>query len=174
MNEQVIQNFDGNEFRRVLGHYPTGVCAVTTMVNDAPVGMIVGSFTSASLDPPLIAFLPDKRSTTWPKIEAAGRFCVNILAAQQLDVCKVVASRAENKFEQVTYRQSGSGMPMIEGAVAWIDCDLHAIHEAGDHHIALGRVLSLDVGPADRPLIFFQGGYGQFSSLTATVDKAVQ
>jgi len=158
-----VQNFDSNEFRHVLGHYPTGVCAVTAMADNMPVGMIIGSFTSASLDPPLIAFFPDKRSTSWPKIEATGRFCVNILAAHQNDVCRALASKAENKFEQINYRHSGSGMPIINGAVAWIDCDLYSVHEAGDHYMVLGQVHSLNAEHSHRPLLFFQGGYGQFS-----------
>lgn len=163
----MIQTFDANEFRRVLGYYPTGVCAVTTMVADTPVGMIVGSFTSASLDPPLVAFFPDKRSTTWPRIETAGRFCVNILSAHQNDVCKAITSRSEDRFETVDYRRSASGTPMIAGSVAWIDCELHACLDAGDHHVVLGRVRSLDVGQINRPLLFFRGGYGQFSPLAA-------
>ena len=76
---------DGQEFRRILGHYPTGVCAITALAPSGPVGMVVGSFTSVSLDPALVAFLPDRKSNTWPKIQAAGHFCVNILAERQLD-----------------------------------------------------------------------------------------
>jgi 3-hydroxy-9,10-secoandrosta-1,3,5(10)-triene-9,17-dione monooxygenase reductase component len=159
--------FNSAEFRRILGHYPTGVCAVTTMVGELPVGMVVGSFTSVSLDPPLVAFFPDRSSTSWPKIEATGRFCVNVLAEHQHDVCRALASKAENKFEKVAYRESGAGLPIIDGSVAWIDCDLHAVYEAGDHFIVLGRVHSLDAEHAHRPLLFFQGGYGQFSPFTA-------
>jgi flavin reductase (DIM6/NTAB) family NADH-FMN oxidoreductase RutF len=155
--------FDSKDFRRILGHYPTGVCAVTAVNNGLPVGMVVGSFTSVSLDPPLVAFFPDRGSTSWPKIEATGRFCVNILADHQHDVCRALASKSENKFEGVPYRTSGAGMPIIEESVAWIDCDLHAVHEAGDHFIVLGRVHSLDAEHAKRPMLFFQGGYGQFS-----------
>jgi flavin reductase (DIM6/NTAB) family NADH-FMN oxidoreductase RutF len=159
----VAQAFDSKDFRRILGHYPTGVCAVTAMSGGRPVGMVVGSFTSVSLDPPLVAFFPDRTSTSWPKIEATGRFCVNVLAEHQHDVCRALASRAENKFEQVAYRISSAGLPIIEGSVAWIDCDLNAVHEAGDHFIVVGQVHSLDAEHLHRPLLFFQGGYGQFS-----------
>lgn len=167
MEDVLIHAFDSNDYRRVLGHYPTGVCAVTAMVADMPFGMIVGSFTSASLDPPLVAFFPDKRSTSWSRIGAAGRFCVNILAAHQHDICKALASKSENKFDGIAYRRSQSGMPIIEGAVGWIDCDLHAVHEAGDHYMVLGQVLSLDAERTYPPLLFFQGGYGQFSPFAA-------
>lgn len=167
MDNPSTQQFDGAEFRRVLGHYPTGVCAVTAMSEDGPVGMVVGSFTSASLDPPLIAFFPDRRSTTWPKIKAVGRFCVNVLAANQNDVCRVLASKADNKFEQITYSQSATDVPVIDGSIAWIDCRLHSVHEAGDHYMVLGQVCAMRAESTHRPLLFFQGGYGEFLSFTA-------
>jgi 3-hydroxy-9,10-secoandrosta-1,3,5(10)-triene-9,17-dione monooxygenase reductase component len=155
--------FDSSEFRRILGHYPTGVCAVTAMEESAPLGMVVGSFTSVSLDPPLVAFFADRNSRSWARIEAAGRFCVNVLGEHQREICRALASRAQNKFDGVSYRQSSTGLPIIEEAIAWIDCDLHAVHEAGDHLIALGKVHSLDIAHPGRPLLFFQGGYGRFS-----------
>lgn len=155
--------FDSNEFRRILGHYPTGVCAITAMSGDGPVGMVVGSFTSVSLDPPLVAFFPDRASTSWPKIEAAGRFCVNVLAEDQLDVCRALASKAKNKFEPLSYRLSRAGLPIIDNIVAWIDCDLYAVHEAGDHFVAIGQVHSLDGDAARNPLLFHKGAYGQFA-----------
>ncbi len=165
--EICVPTFDSSEFRRVLGHYPTGVCAITATAGESPIGMIVGSFTSASLDPPLVAFFPDKRSTSWPKIEATGRFCVNVLAAHQNDVCRAIASKAENKFDQIAHRASESGAPIIDGAIAWIDCDLHAVHEAGDHYVVLGLVRSLGAEHTHRPLLFFQGGYGEFAPFAA-------
>ena len=106
-------SFDSQEFRRILGHYPTGVCAITAMVDGSPAGMVVGSFTSVSLDPPLVAFLPDRKSTSWPKIEAAGRFCVNVLAEHQKDVCRALSSKADNKFGAVPYRLSNLMTPLI-------------------------------------------------------------
>ena len=130
---------------------------------------MVGSFTSVSLEPALVAFLPDRRSNTWPKIEAAGHFCVNILAQNQLGVCTALASKAENKFEGIPYRLSGSGLPLIEDVVAWIDCQLYAVHEAGDHFIAVGRVLALDVERPEPPLIFLRGGYGSILPFSADV-----
>jgi 3-hydroxy-9,10-secoandrosta-1,3,5(10)-triene-9,17-dione monooxygenase reductase component len=159
----VSVSFDNAAFRRTLGHYPTGVCAITAMQGHTPVGMIVGSFTSVSLEPPLVAFFPDRRSTSWPKIKAAGRFCVNILSEDQQDVCYALSAKTGNKFEAIRYRVSGTGLPIIDGVVAWIDCDLHNVDEAGDHFIAIGKVHSLDVEHPGNPLLFFKGGYGQFA-----------
>lgn len=159
--------FDSADFRRILGHYPTGVCAITATEQDTPVGMVVGSFTSVSLDPPLVAFFPDRKSTSWPRIERAGRFCVNVLSEHQRDVCRALSSKAENKFEAVSYRLSAAGLPIIADALAWIDCDLDAVHEAGDHFIAVGKVHSLAVEHPHQPLLFFKGGYGQFAPFLA-------
>ncbi len=162
-----METLDSREFRRILGHYPTGVCVVTALSGAVPVGMVVGSFTSVSLDPALVAFLPDRKSNTWPKIHAAGHFCVNVLAESQLDVCEALASKADNKFDAIPYRLSGSGLPLIKDVVAWIDCQLYAVHEAGDHYIAIGRVLAFDVERPDPPLIFLRGGYGSILPFSA-------
>ncbi|WP_242126767.1 flavin reductase family protein [Sphingobium sp. Sx8-8] len=159
--------FDSSTFRRVLGHYPTGVCVVTAAGTDAlPTGMVVGSFTSVSLDPPLVAFFPAKTSHSWPLIEQAGKFCVNILASDQQPLCKQFATSGADKFSGVSHRVSTNGSPILDGVVAWIDCQLDAVHEAGDHFIVLGRVVALEVETPGKPLLFFQGGYGEFAHLS--------
>lgn len=152
-------------FRRILGHYPTGVCAVMAMEPNGPVGMIAGSFTSVSLDPPLVGFLPDRKSTTWPKLQATGRFCVNVLSDRQQAVCNSLSSKMEDKFQAVPYKLSPAGLPIPEGAIAWIDCTILAVHEADDHYIVIGEVESLDADPVRPPLIFHQGTFGSVSSL---------
>lgn len=147
-------------FRRVLGHYPTGVCVITAMGTDGPCGMSVGSFTSVSLDPPLVAFFPAKSSTSWPKIRACGCFCVNVLAEDQADIGRIFAANGVDRFAKAGWESNARGVPVLTGATAWIDCDLHAVYDAGDHDIVLGRVRELDVAVAAAPpLIFFRGGY---------------
>lgn len=157
-------SFDARRFRDVLGHFPTGVAAVTAIDADGcPTGMTVGSFTSVSLDPPYVAFLPDKGSSSFPKIRAAGSFCVNVLSADQEHICRNFAAKGTDKFQGSPWRPAPSGSPVLEGTVAWIDCDIEVIHEAGDHYIVIGRVRELGHHPEIRPLVFFQGGFGQFS-----------
>jgi flavin reductase (DIM6/NTAB) family NADH-FMN oxidoreductase RutF len=154
---------DPSWFRKVLGQYPTGVCVVTAAGPDgAPAGMTVGSFTSVSLEPPLVAFLPSASSTSWARIQSAGHFCVNILASDQETVCRAFASRNADKFAGLEWRPAASGAPILEQAVAWIDCSLKSVQEAGDHYIVLGQVRDLDVQRPSLPLLFFQGGYGRF------------
>jgi len=143
----------------VLGQYPTGVTVVTAVdAAGKAYGLAVGSFTSVSLDPPLVAFMPDKNSSSWPKIKDIGSFCVNVLGADQEPVCRAFASKAPDKFEGLDWRPAPSGAPILDNVVAWIDCDLDTIHEAGDHFIVIGQVRSLDVASPGLPLLFFGGG----------------
>lgn len=154
---------ESRAFRNILGHYPTGVCAITSMADGKPVGMVVGSFTSVSLDPPLVAFFPDCSSSSWPKIESSGRFCVNVLSQRQHGLCHALAAKAENKFENIDYRLSPAGLPLLPESLAWFDCHLSAVHEAGDHFIAIGHVDALDLADSELPLLFFRGSYGSFA-----------
>lgn len=152
-----------SRFRQVLGHFPTGVTVITAAPDDEPVGLAVGSFASVSLDPPLVAFFAGKTSTSWPRIEAAGAFCVNILAEDQEDVCRRFASKDEDKFAGLGWTPASSGSPVLQGVLAWIDCDIDSVTEAGDHWCVMGRVRELDVGHDGAPLLFFRGGYGRFA-----------
>lgn len=158
---------DPSWFRQVLGQYPTGVTVITAMCADGqPNGMAVGSFTSVSLSPPLVAFFPDKSSTTWPKICPVGAFCVNVLGADQEDVCRLFATKGADRFAQLKWRPGQSGAPILEGAVAWIDCAIELVQDAGDHYIVIGRVRDLDLGAEELPLLFYRGGYGRFAPLS--------
>lgn len=153
---------DSVTFRNVLGHFPTGVVIVTAIDGGEPVGMAVGSFTSVSLDPPLVAFLPTRSSTSFPRISSAGSFAVNVVGAADEELCRGFATRGADKFAGVDWWLSEGGSPVLGRAVAWIDCDIETIHEAGDHLIVIGRVLALAVGTGQDPLLFFRGGYGRF------------
>jgi flavin reductase (DIM6/NTAB) family NADH-FMN oxidoreductase RutF len=163
-DESVKSSVDGARFRQVLGHFPTGVTVITAITDAGPVGLAVGSFFSVSLDPPLVAFCAGKSSTSYPKIAEAGHYCVNVLADEQEDICRVFASKGDDKFATIGWRPSpATGAPVINDVLAWIDCDIHAVHEAGDHYIVIGRVHELEVGHEGGPLVFFRGGYGRYT-----------
>src|SRR4051794_5380909 len=162
-----MSDIEARRFREVLGHFPTGVAVVTGVDPDGqPAGMAVGSFSSGSLDPPLVGFMPDRSSSSWPKFRDSGAFCVNILGAEQESVCRAFAMKGGDKFAELSWRPAGSGSPVLDGVLAWIDCDIDVVHEAGDHYIVIGRVRELDIGTPALPLVFFQGGYGRFTSLS--------
>lgn len=153
-------------FRQVLGNYPTGVCVITALNGgNAPVGMVVGTFTSVSLDPPLVGFLPDKRSSSWPQIEAAGHFCVNVLASDQMALCRQLAASGPDKFSGVEYTVSRHNLPVLGGAMVSIECQLHSVTDAGDHWFVLGHVLGLEAHREADPMLFFKGRYGGFAEI---------
>lgn len=168
------RQIDGTRFREVLGSYPTGVAIVTCIdEHGVPAAMVIGSFTSVSLEPPLIAYLPMKTSRTFARMRGAASFCVNILAADQEAVCQHFASPADDKFAGLAWHPSPAGNPVLDGVVAWIDCDYASVTEAGDHYIVLGGVLDMQLERDTAPLLFFQRGYGRFSpgSLVAAAER---
>jgi flavin reductase (DIM6/NTAB) family NADH-FMN oxidoreductase RutF len=164
---------DPTLFRETLGHYPTGVAVVTAVAEDGnPAGMVVGTFSSVSLDPPLIAFFPATSSGSFAHVRTAAAFCINVLASNQEALCRRLATGGAGKFDGVRWRSGPLGSPILEGAVSWIECTFEDIREAGDHLIVLGRVHEFAVERSTLPLLFFQGGYGRFSpgSFIATPD----
>lgn len=155
--------FDGARFRQVLGHFCTGVTVITAVVDGEPVGFTAQSFTSVSLDPPLVAVCPARTSNSWPRIRSTGVFCANVLADDQEALGRVFATRGADKFHGVGWAPSrATGSPVLDGALAWVDCRIEAEHDGGDHLVVLGRVVNLGVGDAGRPLLFYRGGYGRF------------
>ena len=160
-----MSTIDPTDYRKTLGTYPTGVVIISADSPDGPVGLAIGSFTSVSLDPPLIGFLPGRRSTTWPKIEAAGSFCVNILAADQMSVLRAFSAKDGDKYGSVDHRTEVTGSPVIEGVLSWIDCTIDSVIDAGDHWWVMGKVEAMKVEREDvGPLLFFRGSYGAFNA----------
>lgn len=157
-------------FRDVLSQFASGVTVVTAMSGGEPVGMTCQSFSSVSLDPPLVMFIPAKTSRAWPLIQRSGKFLVNVLAADQAWLSNQMASRGSEKFAGVDWAPSeATGSPLLRGTIAHLDCSIHAVHEAGDHYVVIGRVLALETGDADDPLLFFRGRY---STTETTTDGA--
>lgn len=152
---------DARHFRDVLGRFCTGVTVVTSMSGDEPVGMTCQSFSSVSLTPPLVLFCPAKTSRAWPLMQRAGHFCVNLLAEGQDELSNTMASKGADKFAGVGWSPSKTGAPLIDGVLGWVDCTIHAVHEAGDHYVVIGKVQDLGFGDAEDPLLFFQGKYGR-------------
>lgn len=154
---------EAGEFRRVLGNFATGVTVVTAPgTGDAPspAGFACQSFSSLSLDPPLVCFMVGRTSSTWPRIAAAGAFCVNVLGAGQGELCRAFAVSGADKFAGVAYDAAPvSGAPRLAGAVAWVDCAVHAVHTGGDHLVVVGRVHALGADGEGAPLVFHRGRF---------------
>ena len=155
---------DSGEYRSVLGHLPTGVTVVTAAGADRPIGVAIGSFVSISLDPPLVGFFLGTESGSWGPMEASGHFCVNILCEDQQQLCGVMASRADDKFEGVDYEiAAGSGAPILPDIHAMVDCRIHEVVKVGDHNLIIGRVLALESRRDAPPMVFYKGQYGSFA-----------
>lgn len=147
--------------RDVLGHFVSGIVVITADGPDGPLGFTCQSFASLSLDPPLVNFSPARTSSTWPRIREVGRFCINVLAADHQHVSAGFARSGVDKFEGVDWRPApASGAPVLDGVSAWVDCELWAEHDGGDHTIAVGRVLDLGADASRLPLLFYRGRYG--------------
>jgi 3-hydroxy-9,10-secoandrosta-1,3,5(10)-triene-9,17-dione monooxygenase reductase component len=151
---------DPRVMRDVLGHFASGVTVLTAVTEEGPLGFTCQSFSSLSLDPPLVAFAPARTSRTWPRLREIGRFCVNVLAEGQDDVSQNFARSGEDRFKGVHWTPSPHGSPVLEDVVAWIDGDLWAEYDGGDHTIVVARVLDLGAHPERRPLLFHRGSYG--------------
>lgn len=158
-----MSDVDPRLMRDTMGRFCTGVVLATGSLGGVPAGFAAQSFVSLSLEPALVALCPAKTSSSWPRLRAAGRFCINVLGADQKPLCDAFARSGGDKFAGVPWHAGVSGSPIIDGVLAYVDCELQAEHDGGDHTIAVGRVLDLTVLDPERPpLLFFGGRYGSF------------
>jgi len=146
-------------FRRVLGAFPTRVVLITASDEQGPVGLAVSSFTSVSLDPPLVLFCAAHSSDTWPRIRTAGVFAVNVLGEDAAGVCRRFARKDVDRFAGSGYHLGATGAPVLPGVAAHLDCRIEAVHPGGDHAIVVGRVVHLAADEAVLPLVFHGGDY---------------
>jgi flavin reductase (DIM6/NTAB) family NADH-FMN oxidoreductase RutF len=153
-----------DDFRRVLGHFATGVTILTTCDNDArPTGLTASAFSSVSLDPPLVLICVDHKSQSYPALKERGCFAVNILSAEQQVISRRCASSRLDKFDEVPHKISDLGLPLIDGAIAQLECTTVSMHVEGDHTIFVGRVERARAQSGE-PLLYFRGQYQQLAT----------
>jgi flavin reductase (DIM6/NTAB) family NADH-FMN oxidoreductase RutF len=154
---------DAKVLRQALGTFATGVTIVATLEpGGEPRGFTANSFTSVSLDPPLVLVCIAKAAASCPVFSAASHFAISVLAERQKEVSSLFASKAPDKFARTDWRRGSAGSPIITGAAAWFDCRRHQLVDAGDHVVLIGEVLGFDHTPA-RPLGYCRGAYISFS-----------
>lgn len=160
MSVSADPGIDSGTLRRVLGAFPTGVTALAALVEETPVGMAANSFTSVSLDPPLVSVCVATNSRTWPRLRSATRLGVSVLGHEQETASRNLASRdAADRFAGLRWRTNEDGAVFLEGASAWLECSAEREIRAGDHDIVLLRVHRLGTEPAIPPLIFHGSRY---------------
>lgn len=153
---------EARALREALGRFATGVTVVTTLGEQGPLGMTANSFSSVSLEPPLVLWSPARSSSRHATFVDAQHWSVHVLGSEQLETC-LRFTRGGQQFAGLDHALNPEGVPVIPGVAARFDCATHAVHEAGDHSLMIGRVLRVTVaGPGDHPLVFAAGRFGQF------------
>ncbi|WP_159499866.1 flavin reductase family protein [Microbacterium sp. 18062] len=162
-------------WRAVLGQYPTGVVLVSSLDEDGErLGMVVGSFAAVSKDPPLVSIMPARDSSTYPRIQAQGRFAVSVLGSRHEELCRAFSRKTPDRWDTAHWEDTPGGLPRLADAVSWFECRVRNTHEAGDHSIVLAEVTEFGAGVpgAGLPLIYFRGGYGSFTVSSLDYDVA--
>jgi flavin reductase (DIM6/NTAB) family NADH-FMN oxidoreductase RutF len=156
-------------FRQALGHFASGITVITACSEGEPLGFTCQSFHSVSMSPPLVSFNVMASSASYPAIRRAGRFAVNILSGEQVQLSDRFARRGTDKWQGVAWHASPLGNPIIAGSLHWLDCAIHAEYSAGDHLIVVGEVKALQpqVATAGQPLLYFKGQYRNLAALAA-------
>ncbi|NKY31594.1 flavin reductase family protein [Nocardia speluncae] len=152
------------EFTSALSRFCSGVTIVTATGDDGPVGFSCQSFTSLSLEPPYVSFCPAVTSTSWPRIRAAGRLCVNVLAADQDEVCRAFARSGTDKFAGVEWAPGGNGAPSLAGSLVSLECTLVEELSGGDHTIVIARVTAVGPIRETAPLLFYRSSFRELAS----------
>lgn len=153
---------DGTRFRRTMGHFVTGVAVATTRLPDGTLaGLTCNSLTSVSLAPPLVLFCVDRSAASRAAFLEAGHFALSLLTQEDVKISERFALAApELRFEGLAVRAEATGAPILEGALAWLDCTLWKTIEAGDHTVIIGRVETAGFREDGDPLLYFRGRYG--------------
>jgi flavin reductase (DIM6/NTAB) family NADH-FMN oxidoreductase RutF len=153
-------SFDGRDMRNALGRFATGVCVITTTTDDQrALGMTANSFSSVSLDPPLVLWSLQSNSDVYDAFSTPRYFAINVLAKEQETLSNQYAQKGDHLIEQEHARIGKYGSPVIRDALVTFECEIEATHAGGDHLIVVGRVLNMVSRPAGDPLLFFSGGY---------------
>jgi 3-hydroxy-9,10-secoandrosta-1,3,5(10)-triene-9,17-dione monooxygenase reductase component len=161
---------DAGRFRRVFGHFCTGVTVVTSLAGGEPVGFTCQAFAALSLEPPLVLFCPAATSSSWARIEPTGHFCVNVLAEDQRHLSRAFGSNTPDRFDGLRWASTVDGAPVLDGVLAWAACRIEAVHPAGDHRVVVGRVTELGECTDGRPLLFYKGQYTAATDLPDLTD----
>lgn len=167
---------DLDAYDDVMGHVPTGVVLLTAVAeDDTPLGMVLGSFALVSNDPPIVSFMPTKTSSSWAKMRSTTTFCVNILAADQAEICQKFSQKGiDDKFAGTPWERGPLGSPVLDGVIATVDCTVRTVIDGGDHDLVLADVIHARLCNDKLPLLYFQGGLGRFTTLSIVMGSGAE
>lgn len=168
----VTSDLAPRRLRDIFGTFASGLTVIASSTPDGPAGFTCQSFASLSLDPALVTFNPARTSTTWSVLRKAGSFTVNILPAQHQHLAAQFARSGADKFSGVSHTPSPLGNPVLDDALAWIDCELHAEYDGGDHTIVVAAVRHLHARHDAEPLLFFKGRYAGLAPVGSLLEVA--
>ncbi|MFC5907569.1 flavin reductase family protein [Streptacidiphilus monticola] len=159
------------QLRHAFGAFPSGVTAVAALTGGTPVGLAASSFTSVSLDPPLVSVCVAHGSRTWPLLRDRERLGVSVLGAHQERACRQLAAREGDRFAGLDWTATADGAVLIDGAAAWFDCSVEQVVRAGDHDIVLLRVHEIDADHAVAPLVFHASRFHRITSAAPSTEE---
>lgn len=162
ISDLIQQEVDASHYQNIMGYFATGVAVVTTNHHGQPIGFTTHSFCSVSAEPALISFCAGDTATIWPLIESASTFCVNILSEKQKRISTIFSRKGGVRFQTTEYSQASSGVPILPGCLAWIECSSVALYPAGNQLIVLGRVHHMGRQADGKPLVTYKGTFGSF------------
>ena len=145
---------DAADLRRAFGCFPSGVAAVCALEDGVPTGIAASSFVAVSLEPPLVSLCVQRTSTSWPKLQRAGRLGVSVLGEHQQATCRDLAAKGRDRFARTDWQATGAGAVFVHGSPLWLDCSIHQEVDAGDHVLVLMAIHHLRVAPEVTPLVF--------------------
>ncbi|GAB2843177.1 flavin reductase family protein [Actinocorallia aurea] len=160
----IVQGADAPLLRTAFSCFPSGVTALCALVDGEPVGMAASSFTSVSLDPPLVSVCVANESRTWERLKDVPRLGVSVLGEDQGPACRALAAPGADRFAGLDLRTTDGGAVLLRGAPAWLECSVEAALPAGDHQIVLLRVRAVDAEPHRAPLVFHASGFRQLAA----------
>lgn len=160
----VIDTTESLDLRTAFAKFPTGVAAICAVVDGIPRGLVASSFTvGVSMDPPLVSFAVQNTSTTWPLLRRAQRIGVSILSAEQQLICRGLASRNPDKFDDISYEKTAGGAISIPESSLWLECSIFAEHPAGDHEVVIFKVESAEIQSQQSPIVFHESAFKELN-----------
>ncbi len=152
--------FSDKEFRNICGCFTTGVCVVAGSLNNGSyIGITINSFSSVSLDPPLVLFCLDKKNLNFDAFSMNKHFTINILTEDQEKISNNFAMQSKDKFKNIDYDISINNSPILKNCLGTIECLMHAVHEGGDHQIIVAQVTNISCNDDAKPLVYYKGKY---------------